>query len=74
VISDRIKGFVLPITVLVALEIWARTVDLHSDSLAPPSAIVVAFGSAFGDGAFLSATRDTLASAFAGFSSVAPSV
>ena len=56
----------LPVAVLAALEIWARTVDLHSDSLAPPSAIAAAFGSAIGDGAFLSATRDTLASAFAG--------
>jgi len=66
VIPDRAKALVLPVAALAALEIWARMVDLHSDSLAPPSAIAAAFGSAIGDGAFLSATRDTLASAFAG--------
>ena len=65
-IPDRIKALVLPVTIVAALEIWARSVDLHSDSLAPPSAIAAAFGSAIGDGAFLTATRDTLASAFAG--------
>lgn len=65
-IPDRIKALVLPVAALAALEIWARAVDLHSDSLAPPSAIAVALGSAFGDGAILNATRDTLASAFAG--------
>jgi ABC-type nitrate/sulfonate/bicarbonate transport system permease component len=57
---------VLPIAALVALEIWARAVDLQSDSLAPPSAIAAALGEAFSDGSILVATRDTLASAFAG--------
>ena len=65
-IPDRFKGVVLPVAVIAALEVWARTADLHSDSLAPPSTIAAAFVSAIGDGAFLAATRDTLTSAFAG--------
>ncbi len=64
--ADRVKALALPGAVLLAFEIWARTVDLHSDSLAPPSAILVALWSAFADGAILTATRDTLISAFAG--------
>ena len=65
-IADRLKALALPVTLLLAFEIWARTVHLHSDSLAPPSAILVALWSAFADGAILAATRDTLTSAFAG--------
>jgi NitT/TauT family transport system permease protein len=65
-IPDRIKALVLPVTVLVVLENWARAIHLQSDSLAAPSAIVVALGSALSGGGILTATRDTLASAFAG--------
>jgi len=65
-IPERIKAFLLPVAVLVALEIWARAIDLQSDSLAPPSAIAAALVEAFGDGSILVATRDTLVSAFAG--------
>jgi NitT/TauT family transport system permease protein len=65
-IAERVKPFVLPIAALVALEVWARAVHLQSDSLAPPSAIAAALGEAFRDGSILVATRDTLASAFAG--------
>jgi NitT/TauT family transport system permease protein len=65
-IAERIKPFVLPVAALVALEVWARAVHLQSDSLAPPSAIAAALGEAFRDGSILAATRDTLASAFAG--------
>jgi ABC-type nitrate/sulfonate/bicarbonate transport system permease component len=67
-IPERIKAFVLPITLLAILEIWARLVNLQSDSLAPPSAIAAALVEAFQDGSMLSATRDTLISAFAGLS------
>jgi hypothetical protein len=42
--TDRFKALALPITLLLAFEIWARTVQLHSDSLAPPSAVLVALG------------------------------
>jgi ABC-type nitrate/sulfonate/bicarbonate transport system permease component len=65
-IPERVKPFVLPVAALVVLEIWARAIDLQSDSLAPPSAIAAALGEAFTDGSILIATRDTLASAFAG--------
>jgi ABC-type nitrate/sulfonate/bicarbonate transport system permease component len=65
-IPERVKPFMLPVAALVVLEIWARAIDLQSDSLAPPSAIAAALGEAFGDGSILVATRDTLASAFAG--------
>jgi ABC-type nitrate/sulfonate/bicarbonate transport system permease component len=65
-IPERLKAFVLPVAVLVAFEIWVRAAGLHSDSLAPPSAIAVALAEAFRDGSILVATRDTLISAFAG--------
>lgn len=65
-IPERIKAFVLPVTLLVVAEIWARAIHLQSDSLAPPSAIAAALVEAIGDGSILIATRDTLASAFAG--------
>jgi ABC-type nitrate/sulfonate/bicarbonate transport system permease component len=63
---ERLKAFVLPVAVLVAFEIWVRAAGLHSDSLAPPSAIAVALVEAFRDGSILIATRDTLISAFSG--------
>ncbi|WP_375411426.1 ABC transporter permease [uncultured Bradyrhizobium sp.] len=65
-IPERTKAFVLPIAALVVLEIWARAIDLHSDSLAPPSAVATALVEALRDGSVLVATRDTLISAFAG--------
>ncbi len=65
-IPERVKAYLLPISALVVFEIWARAIHLQSDSLAPPSAIAIALGEAFKDGTILIATRDTLASAFAG--------
>jgi ABC-type nitrate/sulfonate/bicarbonate transport system permease component len=67
-IPERIKAWLLPVATLAVLEIWARAVDLQSDSLAPPSAVAAALASAFEDGSVLIATRDTLFSAFAGLS------
>jgi len=64
--SDRLKGFVFPVVALLALEAGARITHMKSDSLAPPSEIVIAFVEALGDGSLLQATRDTLISAFAG--------
>jgi NitT/TauT family transport system permease protein len=64
--ADRARALVLPVGVLAVFELWARSVDLHSDSLAPPSAVFAALWSAVSDGAILTATRDTLLSAFAG--------
>jgi NitT/TauT family transport system permease protein len=65
-IPQRAKALLLPVAALVLLEIWARAVNLQSDSLAPPSAVAAALVEAFKDGSVLTATRDTLISAFAG--------
>jgi ABC-type nitrate/sulfonate/bicarbonate transport system permease component len=65
-IPERAKAFLLPVAALVLLEIWARAIHLQSDSLAPPSAVAAALVEAFKDGSVLTATRDTLISAFAG--------
>jgi ABC-type nitrate/sulfonate/bicarbonate transport system permease component len=65
-IPERAKAFLLPVAALVLLEIWARTTQLQSDSLAPPTAVAAALVEAFKDGSVLTATRDTLISAFAG--------
>jgi NitT/TauT family transport system permease protein len=67
-IPERVKALLLPVTALVALEIWARAIHLQSDSLAPPSAVAAALVGAFQDGSILIATRDTLVPAFAGLS------
>lgn len=64
--SERWKAFVLPVAALVVCELAARISNVQSDSLAPPSAVAVALVEALGDGSILKATRDTLASAFAG--------
>lgn len=65
--ASTLKGLALPVALIVAAEIAGRMVDLsHSDSLAPPSAIARAFFEAVADGSLIVATRDTLASAFAG--------
>jgi ABC-type nitrate/sulfonate/bicarbonate transport system permease component len=63
---DRAKPLALPLAALVALEVWARATHLQSDSLAPPSAIMVALAGALADYSIPVATRDTLFSAFAG--------
>jgi NitT/TauT family transport system permease protein len=63
---ERAKALLLPVAALVILELWARTVDLQSDSLAPPSAVAAALVLALQDGSLLIAARDTLISAFAG--------
>jgi ABC-type nitrate/sulfonate/bicarbonate transport system permease component len=65
-IPQWIKPLLLPVAALVMLEIWARAVHLQSDSLAAPSAISAALIESIADGSILSATRDTLISAFAG--------
>jgi ABC-type nitrate/sulfonate/bicarbonate transport system permease component len=67
-IPERVKALLLPVATLAVIEIWARAIDLQSDSLAPPSAVAAALAGAFQDGTILIATRDTLFSAFAGLS------
>jgi ABC-type nitrate/sulfonate/bicarbonate transport system permease component len=63
---DHAKPLVLPLAVLVAFEAWARVTHLQSDSLAPPTAIMVALLGALADHSITIATRDTLFSAFVG--------
>lgn len=64
--ANPVKALALPLAVLLAFEAWARATHLQSDSLAPPSQIVIALFGAFADLSILAATRDTLFSAFAG--------
>lgn len=59
------RALALPAALLVVAEIAAR-VGGPSDSVAPPSEVVAALVAALADGSLLVATRDTLASAFAG--------
>jgi len=66
VIVGRVKGILLPATLLLAFEGWAQFFHLKSDALAPPSAVIVALFKAIGDGTLLGATIDTLAAAFGG--------
>ncbi|CAL79177.1 putative ABC transporter (permease protein) [Bradyrhizobium sp. ORS 278] len=65
-LPERIKPVLLPLAALFAFEAWMRLAAVQSDSLAPPSAVLLALLRAFTDGSLLIATRDTLASAFAG--------
>jgi len=65
--ASTLKGLVLPTVLIAVAEIAGRMADIsHSDSLALPSAIARAFVEAVADGSLLAATRDTLASVFAG--------
>lgn len=59
------KALLLPILLIILAEFGGRAAQ-PSDSVAPPSQIVVAFVEALGDGTLLAATRDTLISAFSG--------
>lgn len=59
------KALVMPAALLTLAEIGARAGG-PSDSVAPPSAVAGAFVEALADGSLLSATRDTLISAFGG--------
>lgn len=61
----RLKGLILPAALIVLAEIAARSAG-QSDSIAPPTQVVRAFGEALADGSIFSATRDTLATAFGG--------
>jgi NitT/TauT family transport system permease protein len=66
VTANSAKALALPLALLVAFEVWARAIHLQSDSLAPPSEIVMALVGAFADLSILAATRDTLFSTFTG--------
>jgi ABC-type nitrate/sulfonate/bicarbonate transport system permease component len=59
------RAFVVPLLLIAFAEIGAR-LGGPSDSIAPPSLVVVAFAGALADGSLLLATRDTLLSALGG--------
>jgi len=59
------RAAVLPLLLIILAEVGARAGG-PSDSVAPPSAVAIALVEALRDGSLLSATRDTLISAFAG--------
>lgn len=60
------RGLAVPATLVVAAEVVARAVELQSDSLAAPSAILVAGLVALFDGTVLRATQETLIMAIVG--------
>ncbi|HUZ75449.1 MAG TPA: ABC transporter permease subunit [Stellaceae bacterium] len=61
-----LKGAAFPLGFLALWEIWMRAAGIHSDSLAPPSQIAVAFYGVLVDGTILDRTGQTLAAALAG--------
>lgn len=61
-----LRGAAVPAVLLLALELYTRTLAANSDALAPPSAALRAFGRALADGSLLAGTGFTLASALLG--------
>jgi len=61
-----LKGALLPLALLVFWEIGMRWSGIESDSLAPPSAIALAFYEAIIDGTILQRTGETLFSVLCG--------
>ena len=62
----RLRGFVVPALLLGALEWYARTIGVHSDAVAPPSAAARALVKAITDGSLFAATSFTLQAAALG--------
>jgi len=61
-----LRAIAIPALLLLAGEILMRVFGSTSDSLAPPSAVVVALGALLADGEMLRASAETLASALGG--------
>lgn len=61
-----LRGWVIPVAALVLFEVWARAVDLESDSLAAPSVILAEWARALASGDMLWATLETLSCALSG--------
>jgi NitT/TauT family transport system permease protein len=61
-----LKGFLLPVLLLILWEMSMRVSDIRSDSLPSPSQIAVAFWTAVADGTVLRRTAETLRSALTG--------
>lgn len=61
-----LKGFALPLALLVLWQIAAMLAGLNSDTLAAPAQIAIAFGHGMADGSMLEATGKTLIAAAGG--------
>lgn len=59
-------GMMLPLGLILAFELWMRMGGIITDTLAPPSKVVVALVSGLLNGTILSATLQTLTGAFGG--------
>ena len=64
--ASLLRPWCFPLAALAMLEACARTVAAGSDSIAPPSAALLAFGKAVVDGSLVQATTFTLVSAAVG--------
>lgn len=60
------KGLALPLALLAAAEILARIYGIHSDTIAAPSAVLIALWHGARDGSIADATAQTLLSALGG--------
>ena len=67
-LASRINwlGLILPAGLIIAFELWMRTVGIVTDILAPPSAVVLALADGLLNGTILAATMKTLTGAFGG--------
>ncbi len=61
-----LRPWCFPLAALALFELYVRTAAAGSDSIAPPSAALLAFGKAAADGSLLQATTFTLVSAAVG--------
>lgn len=59
----RVRPLVIPTAILALLEVWARTIGIGSDSIAPPTSALRSLATSAMDGSLLSATSFTLGSA-----------
>ncbi|HMO45087.1 MAG TPA: ABC transporter permease subunit [Rubrivivax sp.] len=64
--AERLRAWVVPMLLLAALEVYARTVAEGSDAIAPPSAALLAWLGSARDGSLRQATLFTLGSAALG--------
>jgi sulfonate transport system permease protein len=64
--AARLRPWAVPMLLLAALELYARTIAAGSDAIAPPSAALLAWFGALRDGSLWQATLFTLGSAALG--------
>ncbi|MGA7805217.1 ABC transporter permease [Bradyrhizobium sp.] len=65
-VAAHASGLLIPLAVVILCEAAFRLGHLKSDTLAPPSLILVSFIDALSDGTLLATTRDTLITTFGG--------